>query len=186
MNRLLLAIIIFVASSVAIEVNAQSAQVSGIVLQENDGHILLRTNDNRRFPLRAATEEAAAALNKLHARDYLFGTGEFTDHGEVLLTTVDYVGLQGLVGRWKDQSGAILDFSNFKKVQIRAATSSQQIAFNYSISPADADGWKVFFSNNSVASLANLTLRERKAQLQFFDSNTGQPNAKIQMNKLDP
>lgn len=157
---------------------------AGILNIKNDGYYLVDSNLNTDIPLKAGTTVVKDKLALLKTRDFVMGAGEMINNVWVV-NSIDFVGLRDLIGLWMGNT-TYLNFKDFSRVHIyHPGKITEQSDLNYSISPGQKNQWKVFFSNESQVVLSTLILNDNQsATIQFYDSETGEVNAKIDLKKL--
>jgi hypothetical protein len=58
--------------------------------------------------------------------------------------------------------------------------------YNYALAPADGDSWRIFFTDQSSVALGSLTVENSKAQIEVYDSATGEVIQRYNLEKLNP
>lgn len=127
-------------------------------------------------------------IKKLRTGDYISGKGEYDASLQVVsLVTLEFVGLQKLLGRWENHESDIFDFKNFSQLDLYLAAPSEDPSLanqpskrlRYTVAPDSGSGWSILmvdrFAGNASHSIevGNLSLYRGKLQIDIFDAKTG-------------
>jgi len=160
-----------------------SAQISGR-FSSVGGELSLTSFDQRTVtPLRAFNSQTTGDLLRLSTGDLLAATGEYSG-STFVVTSVDFVGLQELLGVWLSGNNMV-NFESFTSVKAHLSTMKKPLSFSmtYSLSPGETNSWRVFFSDKNDVLLGSLTLKKNTAALQFIDAETGETSKVIELRK---
>ena len=183
MKFLLGMIVILLSSSFAF-----ADSLSGMVLIHDDQVSLVEFGSNQTYPVRVTKVETQDSLKKLKNLDFIQGQGEIMNN-EVLLDSIDFVGLKQLLGLWASNTNSFLDFKDFSKVVSYQSQSTFDIqmprtSLRYSIAPSSGTDWKIFFTDSSAVLLASLVLVDQKATLKFYDLSSGNITKTVELTRV--
>jgi hypothetical protein len=170
--------------------------IDGFVGRSAQGeYFFIASNFIKFYPLKSANAEVDSQLKRLGHMDAIHGTGSYTSKnadgsgGEVVLETIDFVGLNRLLGAWTSET-YLFNFKNFAEVSLYPAVGRLRPVgagnMKYAIAPGDGTAWRIFFSNANQVVLASLNLMAQKQQaiLTFYDVNTGAEKSSILLTKV--
>ncbi len=168
--------------------------VEGFVSRDSRGLTFITSNPSQSFQLKAATPTVTQQLRKLGNLDAIRGTGKVIAGKTLILETIDFVGLHRILGSWTSPK-YLFNFKTFAEVTLyptyprltRAATQTSpgEGEMKYTITPADGDTWKVFFSNPNQVILASLKMTSsQQATMTFYDEETGSEKSSILLTKV--
>ena len=159
--------------------------LSGLINIENNKFFLLSENSTK-LEVKPLNQTTSLNLQRLNTGDFLMGTGEILN-GNIVLQSIDFVGLKKLLGLWSSPT-SWLNFESFSSVTVLFPNdirpTSKSVTLQYSISPANQNTWRIFFSDEKSVALAILKLKEGTAEIQFLNSNTGEPSKLIELEKV--
>lgn len=169
-----------------ISCHALARPISGFVSIENGQHYFIEHGTTVKFAIRPGKTEVVESLKKLSSFDFFQGQGEFTK-SELVLDSIDFVGLRSLIGLWSEGRQSLFDFQDFQKVVIyqpvfKLMTPRAQL--HYSIAPSAGSDWKIFFTDENSVILASLILSEARATLRFYNLDTGDVFKKVELTKI--
>ena len=163
-----------------------AGSISGFILVHQDQVSLVEISTNQTYPVRITKVETLDSLKKMKNMDFIQGQGEIINN-EVLLDSIDFVGLQKLLGLWASNTNSFLDFKDFSKVVSYQAVFDMQLprtSLHYSIAPSSGTDWKIFFTDSSAVLLASLVLVDQKATLKFYDLASGQITKTVELTRV--
>ena len=164
----------------------QAASLNGFVTLVRDQYTYIDPQTNRRFTIKPTKVDTQESLKKLKNLDFFQGQGDFSGD-DLLLDTIDFVGLRRLLGLWTADSSAIMDFQNYSKVVVYRSPilpSTSKSLLQYSIAPSSGTDWKIFFTDDKDVLLASLVLQDARASLKFFDLQSGEVVKTVEMSRL--
>lgn len=173
-------------TTVLLTLSAQAAPVGGFLVVEKDQYSFVEIKSNRKTPIRPTKLATVEALKKLKNMDYFQGQGEFVNN-ELLLESVDFVGLRRLLGLWTADENSVLDFQDYSRVMIYRSflnLMAPRALLQYSIAPSAGADWRIFFTDENSVVLAALDLKDQKATLKFFDLGSGHVVKTVEMTRI--
>jgi len=182
MKQILLALCALFVSALA-----HADSISGFLSIEGDKYIFVDIDKGLRHQIVATKVETQDSLKKLKNLDYFQGQGEISGD-QILLDSIDFVGLRRLLGLWSDDS-TIVDFRDYSQVAIYRShwfsdTSAETSLVQYSIAPSNGSDWKIFFTDAANVVLASLLLHDAKATLHFYDLTSGEVTKTVELLRL--
>lgn len=156
--------------------------LQGSVFIINNQYYFRDASTQKPYLLQTDSHETQIALSKLKNEDLLLGTGTLLPNSTVLLESIDFVQLRRLIGIWKGPS-ALINFVDFNQVHFRQ-TAGSEIKYTYTLAPSDGDNWKIFFSDESSVVLGSVSVQNLKANLELYDSKTGNVYQRYELQKL--
>lgn len=163
--------------------------IEGKVVVNNFGIFLKMRHLRQRIKISSRDAGIIKDIQKLRTGDYISGKGEYDASLQVVsLVTLEFVGLQKLLGRWENHESDIFDFKNFSQLDLylAAPTEDPSLAIQpsrrlrYTVVPDPGSGWSILmvdsFAGNASHSIevGNLSLYRGKLQIDIFDAKTGQ------------
>ncbi len=134
------------------------------------------TNVSKMFRLTAASSETQNSLKQLKMGDFLSGSGEVRGSNDLLLYSVDFIGLKNLIGKWGiKESGEIVNIVNFFKI-----LGPEGLEINYLISPKSS-GLEIILTNKISTVVGSLKLKSDT----HFDLNFDDSPKVLSFQKLD-
>lgn len=161
-----------------------TSQISGTIVKENSNYYLVAGGNCFRYLIVPKNSDTAKTMVKLVTGDELKASGDLSgDTCEAKLSSIDFVGLQSLLGNWKTDDG-IYSIRNFNKLLFFPESGLQikngqyhdiilPVTYHYSIVPAHGKDWVVFLSDDQATQFATIRLNKNSATLKIFDSETG-------------
>lgn len=168
-----------------VKVQASSTVIEGFLSKDASGYVLLESETQKSFRLRAANSETQKNLDKLNNFDFISGLGEFISEDIVLLDSVELVGLRKLLGLWRATDGLInfLDYSSLS-IFIEQQSDITRYNFNYAVTPSTGEQWKIFLTDSKSVILGSLSFKRSKLHLEMYDPKTGNIAAKFTLTKV--
>ncbi len=161
--------------------SASSVSISGRIFKIEMGYGFLDAQTGNQFKLVAGTDSAKRSLEKLNDGDVIKGSAQLIQDTYVV-QSVDFVGLQRILGLWKTKS-TVINFVDFSQVQFHVPGSLS--SYHYAISPTNSlDQWQVYFSDSSSVVLGSLSVNDQSAVIQLFDTETGNVTSSYELKKI--
>jgi hypothetical protein len=135
------------------------------------------------FLIEPADETVRADLLKLKSFDTLIGTASLSSKQTMILESIDFVALRRLVGVWRG-SQSLVNFSDLSRVSIYFHPTDESSSYRYALAPADGNSWRIFFSDQSSVVLGDLEVQESEANIQLYDSQTGELTRTLYLKKI--
>lgn len=179
MNKLFFFLTLLSAGSVF-----AASNISGSIVKESTSYYLVADSGCVRYLIKPQNAETAQTMVKLRSGDQLRASGNLSANTcEATLHSIDFVGLQSLLGYWKSDDG-MYSIRNFSMLQFFPEGSEEivngkyhdsiiPVTYHYSIVPAMGKDWVVFLSDNQDTQFATIRLNKNSATLKIFDSETG-------------
>jgi hypothetical protein len=170
-----------------ISLHSFALNYSGTVLRNNLSLRLLDSNSNKSYSLSAATPLMASYLNKLDDGDFIsIDADKNGQQTQLTVNSVNYVGLQVLLGTWSGDDNYYYNFKSFnefslsKKINADTAIKSE---YTYLINPANT-AWTILISGPYNSYLGGLNIyNSHEAEIQLYDSETGEILRTVQLRK---
>lgn len=160
---------------------AQAANFSGLIKKSRAGKIQIHdTRADITYNLTPANQLMAVHLSRMSNNDFISFEATRTDT-ELLISSINYVGLNKLLGAWSSQDGFCFNFSAFTEFFITQKGAKRctrdrkdDPPYTYLINPS-ASGWTILISNiDNRTYVANLNfISESEVEMQLYDSGTG-------------
>lgn len=158
--------------------------VTGFFIREQSEYSFISAGKHKTYRLKPATQEIQGQLEKLNNHDAIRGVGKFSNDHELVLESIDFVGLQRLLGSWTG-SNFVFNFKTFAKVSLYSSLPGVTHGeLQYAVAPAPGSQWKVFFTDSHQVSLASLNISEDHATLMFYDNQSGEPKQSLVLSKI--
>lgn len=173
--------------SLSSQVQAQES-LNGYLKKTRDNAYLL-VNKNNLVKIKNVTPEVLAQLSKLKTGDLISGIGSIEDSGKTVeLTTIDFVGLQRLLGVWQTNDGNYVNFISFSEVIFGANLLSildrKFSNFTYSLSPYNDSLWILYLTNNEGTLVCTLYVDSFKATISVIDTISNSTMTTIELTKV--
>lgn len=161
--------------------------VSGLLIQAPDRLYFIPGAGGARYVVRATRTETLESLKKLKNLDFFQGQGELTDR-ELLLDSIDFVGLHRLLGAWASNDG-LMNFHDYSQVTIYHSfidSNAQKLSLQYSIAPSSGKDWRIFFTDSNSVAAGSLILTDgnTRAVLKLYDVNSGEVSKTVELTRL--
>ena len=160
--------------------------ISGFVSVEGSQTYFIEHGTTPKYAIKPNKLEVIESLKKLGSFDFFQGQGELIN-GELLLDSIDFVGLRSLIGLWSVDRQSLFDFQDFQKVIIYKSffnLMTPRAQLHYSIAPSAGTDWKIFFTDENSVILASLILSNDHATLRFYDLENGEVYKKVELTKI--
>lgn len=185
--RLMQKLLFLIVFALTAGIRTEAASISGFILTDRDQFFFVPSDRNIKYQIKALTQGAIEGLKKLQSTDFVQGQGEFRDR-ELLLESIDFVGLRRLLGVWTAGAQSIFDFQDYSRVVVYKSffnVMAQKARLQYTVAPSYGDDWRVFFTDENSVVLATLAFTGQHAVLQFIDVETGDYTKTIELTR-DP
>lgn len=160
---------------------SQAVNLKGYVYLEKNRYVFIPSDTTTAHPIVTSNSEVKEALTKLKSFDSLVGSGEFLKDGKLRLDSIDFVALRRLLGKWKSRL-ATVNFVDYTHVSFELFNS--QANYKYVITPGLGDAWKIFFTDNSSVVLGAVAVEEQFAEIELYDSQTGDVTQRLRLQKV--
>ena len=179
MNKLIFFLTLLSTSSVF-----GASNIIGSIVKESSSYYLVADAGCVRYLIKPQNADTAQTMVKLRSGDQLRASGNLSANTcEASLHSIDFVGLQSLLGYWKADDG-MYSIRNFNMLQFFPESTGEivngnyhdsiiPVTYHYSIVPAIGKDWVVFLSDNQDTQFATIRLNKNSATLKIFDSETG-------------
>lgn len=163
--------------------SSQAASLQGLVFISGNQYFFSDADTHTSYLLKPTNKEAQEALGKLKSLDTFSGRGIFGPGNTVYLESVDFVSLRRLLGVWRDPS-VVVNFVDYSRVNFYIKGDRHTDEYSYAVAPAEGDNWRIFFSDQASVVLGSLTINRLKAQIELYDSNTGEVSKRFSLQKI--
>lgn len=175
----------FVTSVLGQAIAHADVQIKGLLAVENESYFIQLQGVNQRLRAKTADAMVQARLECLGHGDFISGTALRLNQEDVVISSINYVGLRKLIGTWRN-TNEIFKFTDFKTFyywNFNRNTGSNTLrgpfAFHYAISPyGDTPKqchWKIFFIDSTSVILGSLEwIDDDQIQILLYDSDTGE------------
>ncbi len=163
-------------------------------------HRYLLHQDAETFEIQSANSEVTKTLNRLRTGDYLAFEGYISPgQKKAVIQSMDWVGLQRLLGFWKTRDKKIIEVSSFTNMKFHQGNPTEifyrdrksryennGINVNYRVAPSVGTSWSLFISSQGKYKLGRMLLNDREITINLFDSETGKVTKTITLQKVSP
>ncbi len=152
---------------------AFAEQIEGHLHRDPSGLTIHLTKDHKIYRLASLTQEVVQTIDRLITYDFIRGQGEIRND-QILLETVDFIGLRKLIGSWSLKDGSFLTFDDFLSASftIPDFIFPDKVAdLSYSIGPGETDQWHIFFTNGVWIRHGVFEIRNSILKLRLYDSH---------------
>ena len=166
---------------------SQALPLYGFLSIENGQPYFIESRTSARMLIRPTKVDVIESLKKLSNYDSFQGQGEVNNNGELMLDSIDFVGLRSLIGLWSAEQRSIFEFQDFQKVLVYNPVFSvmtPRTQLQYSVAPSAGNEWRIFFTNENSVVLASLSLQEQRALLRFYNMDTGEVLKHLELTKV--
>ncbi len=185
--------------------HALSKTYSGYIEKLDQTYFIVRKN--LKLELQFADASMGKVLKKLTNKDYISVDANLlppeankNSNRAILVSSINYVGLNEMIGFWKDKSGLCYYFIGFTTIkvfipnpQLRCHPRSipeinrtPVASYNYFINPDD-DTWTMLISNEKVQYLAELSsISSTKKNLIMYNAEDGKKLPEVLLYKAAP
>lgn len=182
-----------------------SKTFTGLIEKSNSSFFIIKNNS--KFELLLPDVSMVKVIQKLTNQDYISIDGTLLPPPENIKKTrllkvnsINYIGLNELVGFWKDKNGLCYYFIGFTNIKvfipgpllkcnsksIPLINRTKLTSYNYFINP-DEDVWTMLISNETTQYLAELTsISSTKKKLVMYNAEDGQKRSEVILFKNNP
>jgi hypothetical protein len=152
------------------ELALSQSSVQGVIQKDSHGNIFIFSyHHHHQFKLLAENSGVTEQLKKLESQDVLQGTAVIGAGSEMILHSVDFVGLRKLLGNWKSDS-VMVRFSSF--VDVSLYSQEKRGNFKYVLAPSTGSQWTMFLTDENRVAMGTLVmLSSEKAMVTIRDAN---------------
>lgn len=191
MHSFILGAVTFVTSAAV-----QASPIFGFV--EVIGHRYMLHQDAETFEIQSANNEVTKTLNRLRTGDYLAFEGYISPaQRKAVIQSMDWVGLQRLLGFWKTRDKKIIEVSSFTTMKFHQGNPTEifyrerkphyegkGVNVSYRVAPSVGSSWSLFIANQGSYKLGRMLLSDKELTISFFDSETGKVTKTITLQKV--
>lgn len=191
MFSLILGSVTFVTS-----IAAHASPIFGFV--EVADHKYLLHQDAESFEIQSANNEVSATLNHLRTGDYLAFEGYISPaQRKAVIQSIDWVGLQRLLGFWKTSDRKLIEISSFTSMKFHQGNPTEvfftgrrpryettSVNVSYRVAPSVGTSWSIFIANQGKYKLGRMLLDGKDMTINFFDSETGRVTKTVSLQKV--
>jgi len=174
--------IIFLIVTFSIQLVLGSQAFNGYLTKKGDEVFFTPKSSELFYKVIATTFDVQESLARLDNGDFVSGSGTLdTINKKISVQSIDYVGLQKLLGPWVGADGTIVfkDFTTmrfiprFRDLTLDTRLTRFQREFHYSVSPKDSNEWALFMSDSMNTTFATVEFTKKKIILKIFESESG-------------
>lgn len=149
-----------------------------------DSTYLLVTKNQIAYTLDFTNSVSEQQIRRLTNGDFASVTANFSSLSAslVYVTSVDYVGLEEILGVWRSDSDMCYEFSTFTRLYVfapdrngecvRSLDPAKAGKYNYFINP-DVDAWNMLISNSNSEFVGKLSIiSDAEIEIELFDART--------------
>lgn len=176
-------LVITLILSFAFSSEATAETVKGRI-KKVDNTYLLVTKNQIAYTLEFTNIVSEQQIKRLESGDFASVTASFSNVAPSLIyvNSVDYVGLDMLIGVWMSDAGLCYEFSTFTRLFVyspnalgeclRSKDSNEYGKYTYFINP-DVDAWNMLISSNASEFVGNLDIfSDTQVIIELFDTRT--------------
>ena len=155
---------------------------SGIITKSSPNNYRIKESRiNKTYDLNFANPSIENMISKLKVNDYItFEGARSSTTNTIRIESVNYVGLNALLGIWQGDDTYCYNFTSFTElwIYLRAgagcpARPTDGRVYAYTINPSDPD-WVILLSDNQANYIGDVTvISEGSVKFSLYDSNTG-------------
>ncbi|OQW48577.1 MAG: hypothetical protein A4S09_04045 [Proteobacteria bacterium SG_bin7] len=174
----------------------QASPIYGFV--EVTDHRYLLHQDAETFEIQSANTEVSKTLGRLRTGDYLAFEGYISPaQRKAVIQSMDWVGLQRLLGFWKTRDKKLVEFSSFTTLKFhhgnpteifyrdrRPRSENDLISVSYRVAPSVGASWSLFIANQGNYKLGRMVFNDKEITISFFDSETGKITKTVTLQKV--
>lgn len=160
-------------------------QIEGHLHRSNNELSIHLNKDNKTYRLASLTTDVKDVVARLENYDFVRGQGEIRND-QILLETIDFIGLRQLIGGWSLDGGSFLTFKDFLNATYSVPDfifSKEVEQYTYSLAPGESKSWRILVSNGQWVSVGYLDLKKDRLKIQFIDIKTGQLKKPIELTR---
>ncbi len=196
MFSIILGSVTLVTSMVSTHI-ANASPIFGYIQVTNEG-ILLRQEAGAVFEIQSANIDVSSGLARLRSGDFIAFEGYISPaQRKAVIQSIDWVGLQRLLGFWKTSDRKLVEFASFTALKFHQGKPTDVFyrpkkprynenvpTLSYRIAPSVGSTWSIFLSNQGSGKLGRLVLLDHTMTINFFDSETGRVIKTITLQKV--
>lgn len=159
----------------------QAANFSGLIKKSRSNKLQIHdARDGATYNLTPANRLIAVHLSRMSHNDFISFEATRTET-DLAISSINYVGLNKLLGAWSSQDGFCFNFSSFTEFFITQKGAKrctrdrkEDPPYTYLINPS-ASGWTILIANRDNRTyVANLNfINDSEIEMQLYDSGTG-------------
>lgn len=168
--------------------SAFADHVEGHLHRDSSGVSIHLTTNHKSYKLTSVTTEVQEVIGRLGSFDFVRGQGQVRAD-QVVLETVDFIGLKNLLGAWSLAGGAFVTFKDFLNASYTIPDffyPDRVEDYTYSLAPGESKAWRILVSNGSWVSVGYLEINKNKLKVQFVDLKTGNLKKPLEMTRAAP
>jgi hypothetical protein len=174
--------IVFLIATFSIQLVLGSQAFNGYLTKKGDEVFFTPKSSELLYKVIATTFDVQESLARLDNGDFVSGNGTLdTTNKKISVQSIDYVGLQKLLGPWVGTDGTIVfkDYTTmrfiprFRDLTLDTRLARYQREFRYSVSPKDSNEWALFMSDSMNTTFATVEFTKNKIILKIFESESG-------------
>jgi hypothetical protein len=155
---------------------------SGYMTKRGANYYFTPKSSELYYKIKPLTQDVKDNLSRLENGDFIAGNGTLdTTNKKLSIESVDYVGLNKILGPWIGTEGTMLfkDFSTmrftprFRDINMDSRLTNYQKEFRYSITPSDGNEWGLFLSDDKSTTFATVEFTKNKVIMKIFESESG-------------
>lgn len=176
------------ASLLTLASPAIAQQIEGHLHRTSSGLTIHLAKDHKTYKLTSLTAEVADVLARLENFDFVRGNGEIRAD-RIVIETIDFIGLRGLLGNWSLSGGAYMTFHDYLKASYTVPDflyPDHVEQYTYSLAPGEGKPWRILVSNGTWVSVGYLEINKDKLKVQFVDLKTGQLKKALELTRKAP
>lgn len=153
-------------------------------IKKIDNTYLLVTKNQIAYTLDFTNEVSEQQIKRLNNGDFASVTANFSSIASSLIyvTSVDYIGLESLIGIWRSETDMCYEFTSFTRLYVFAPNKEGQCErdvnpdkygkYNYFINP-DVGAWTMLISNSNSEFFGELSIiNDSHLEIELFDNQT--------------
>lgn len=158
-------------------------KVHGFISIKEGQYYLFSKSENSEFLLTPLDSLVMERLLCLKDGDSISGVGQQINSNEILLGSIEYVGLKKILAYWYNKH-EIFNFSDFGNFNHWLYSNGNKVIrgpfrYRYALSPTskknDLCTWKIFIADERKVILGNIKwISDHILQLEIYDSNSGE------------
>ena len=174
---------------------SQAAPFSGKFFRDDRWAPKIQFFDGSELGLKSENKAVQRDLLRLQPGDLLAGQGT-KQPLDLLLRSIELVGLSNLVGLWgtNGPDHRYFEFLDFRKLSIyrddffgknlQTLSGSSTYWFEYVITPSYSNTWTIYISNTSGEFSGNLVLHNGQLRISIINAKTGNVVHRVKLHRL--
>lgn len=176
---------------------ANASPIFGYIQIAEDGmHLRQETGT---YEIQSANVDVSSGLARLRSGDFIAFEGQLSPGKKIaVIQSIDWVGLQRLLGYWRTSDRKLIEFASFTSLKFYSGNptdvfyrpnrrtpryESEVQTLSYRVAPSVGSSWSIFLSNQGQAKFGRLVLVDNSMTISFFDGNTGKITKTITLQK---